>query len=103
MERTIDAPLQNLMLEAAYYRDEYEKLLARLPGANIVLERLKAPDQGADRADWLVWSSIADNGMELERLMDQLDFTDLEVLQLVFKLLSTGLLAAKPARHPGAR
>ena len=102
MERTIDAPLQNLMLEAAYYRDEYEKLMGRLSGPHLVLERVKPPEQGADRADWLVWSSISDSGIELERLMDQLDFTDLEVLQLVFKLLSTGFLAAKLARHPGA-
>jgi CheY-like chemotaxis protein len=99
LERSINAPLQNLLLEAAYYRDELEKCLAVLKTTNMLLERRRLPSDGIEPLDLQVWSSAGETGIPLERLLDLFEPTDLELLQCVLRLLKQGALAAKALRR----
>jgi CheY-like chemotaxis protein len=98
--RSISMPLQNLLLEAAYYRDEVEKALGILRTPHLLLEQRRSPAEGAEPLDLQVWAAVGGSGLELERLLDQLEATDLEILHSLLRLLKQGSLGAKALRRP---
>jgi DNA-binding response OmpR family regulator len=85
--------LQSLTMEAAYYRDEYERLSTMFPGMDVVLVRTGALDERASPNDRLVWETVGE-GMQVAVLLDALELTDLEILRSAFRLMESGLLVA---------
>ena len=86
--------LQGLLMESAYYRDEYERVRSLLPGFDIMLLRAGEIEADARPNQRVVWEAVGQDGIELPAMLDELEYTDLEILQCVFALLERGLLVA---------
>jgi uncharacterized protein DUF4388 len=86
--------LQGLLMESAYYRDEYERVRSLLPGFDLMLHRADEIDPDASPNQLRVWEAVGEDGVELAVMLDELEYTDLEILQCVFALLERGLLMA---------
>ena len=94
MARRRGTALQGLLMESAYYRDEYERVRSLLPGFDIMLLRAGEIEADARPNQRRVWDAVGQDGIELATLLDELEYTDLEILQCVFALLERGLLVA---------
>jgi DNA-binding response OmpR family regulator len=87
-------PLQSLLLEAAYYRDEHERLRTMFPGLDVSLLRTGLLEPDAPLNQRRVWETVGES-IEVAALLDELlEFTDLEILQSAFRLMERGLLVA---------
>jgi CheY-like chemotaxis protein len=91
--RSIETALQNLLMDAAYYRDEVWRVRGMFPPINFELHQQR-PLEKADPIDRRVWQT-AGEGMSLDQLLDTLDAGDLEILQSAFKLMMAGNLGLK--------
>jgi CheY-like chemotaxis protein len=94
--RTIETPLQTLLMDAAYYRDEVLRVRGMFPPLNFELVRREPPRPSAALVDHAIWQAVGD-GIGLEALLDGLDYSDLEILQRAFQLMVDGQLGLKLA------
>jgi hypothetical protein len=98
-DHAINAPMQGMLLEAAYYRDEMERVIAAMPAQNMLVVRRGEMPGSAGPLDRAVWDAVGDNGIVLERLYDAMDASDLEILRSMIKLVQVGTLAGKSLRR----
>jgi DNA-binding response OmpR family regulator len=86
--------LQTLLMEAAVHRDEFLRLRAMFPEGLVVLRRRKLPPD-ASPLEREIWQKVEAPGLDLDTLLDELELTDLEVLQAVARLMLEKLIGGK--------
>jgi DNA-binding response OmpR family regulator len=92
--RNIEIPMQVLLLEAAIHRDEVLQLRALLPPDGVQLCRQGSLRPGAGPIERQIWTATS-GGVDLDELLDELDFADRDILHAVLKLIGEHLLESK--------
>lgn len=93
-KRTIDMPIQNVVLEAARQIDEWKKMEDVIPSTSVVIDFVEEPDVGnieLQPHEWKVMSFI-DGDKSIKDIANQLDMETFEVGKIVYGLVKSGLI-----------
>jgi hypothetical protein len=110
-QRSIQAPLQHLVLEAARQIDEWQDIQKLLPSMDIVLAIEENPAAGTEDiklqpAEWRVLA-LVDGMRNISQVVKESHMGDFETCKVLYGLVSSGLLKQvakpKPAEAPAAK
>ena len=95
-EKTLNIPIQRLMLEAARQLDEWKKIEQVIPSVNVVLRLNENPPSEDNEVtftedDWKVLS-IVDGKKTLKDVAKELAISEFETGRIVYNLISTGFI-----------
>lgn len=96
IDRTVDLPIQQVILDAARRIDEYNKIQRLVPSFDVVVKIVEVPDAGVEKIDlrpeeWKVLAFI-DGTMTIAQIAHKVNMSELEVSRILYGLVSTGLV-----------
>jgi len=95
-EKTLNIPIQKLMIEAARQLDEWKKIEQVVPSVNVVLKLNENPPTEDNEItftddDWKVLS-IVDGKKTLKEIARELAISEFETGRIVYNLISAGFI-----------
>lgn len=102
--RTIQTPLQHLVLDAARQIDEWQDIQRLIPSMDMVLTIEEHPPAGTEDiklqpVEWRVLS-LVDGGRNIKAVVKDGHMPEFDTCKILYGLLSSGLLKAMPVAKP---
>jgi hypothetical protein len=102
--RTIQTPLQHLVLDAARQIDEWQDIQRLIPSLDMVLTIEERPPAGTEDIklqpmEWRVLS-LVDGGRNIKAIVRDGHMPEFDTCKILYGLLSSGLLKAMPVPKP---
>ncbi|RKZ21395.1 hypothetical protein DRQ16_03670 [bacterium] len=93
-KRTIELPIQNVILEAARQIDEWKRMEKVIPSVDVVVDFVEDPDVGNIELlpeEWRVLTSV-DGNKSISEIADSLKMKEFDVARILYGLVSSGLI-----------
>ncbi len=105
LERTVDLPIQQVILEAARLIDELKRIQKVIPVFDAVVQVIEEPAAHIENInmtpeEWKVFS-IIDGRLTIKEIIQNIHVPEFEVLRCLYGLVSSGLVKCLP-RHETA-
>ncbi|NIA22868.1 MAG: DUF4388 domain-containing protein [Proteobacteria bacterium] len=102
-EKTLNIPIQKLMIEAARQLDEWKKIEQVIPSVNVVLKLNENPPTEDNEVsftdeDWKVLS-VVDGTKTLKEIARELAISEFETGRIVYNLVSAGFIILGEERN----
>jgi len=96
IDRTVDLPIQQVILEAARRIDELKKIQKHIPSYDVVVKIIEVPDVGVEKInlrpeEWKVLSFI-DGNLAIKEIAQRTGMTEFETGRVLYGLISSGLV-----------
>jgi hypothetical protein len=95
-EKTVELPIQQVILDAARRIDELNKIQKVVPSFDVVVRIVEVPDMGIDRInlrpeEWKVLAFV-DGSLTITQIAQRVLFSEFEVARILYGLISSGLV-----------
>ena len=102
LERTVDLPIQQVILEAARLIDELKRIQKVIPVFDAIVQVIEEPDAHIENInltpeEWKVFS-IIDGRLTIKEIIQSSSIPEFEILRCLYGLVSSGLVKCLP-RH----
>lgn len=96
LERTVDLPIQQVILEAARRIDELNKIQKLIPSFDVVVKIIEVPDAGVEKIhlkpeEWKVLSFV-DGARTIKDIAPKVKISEFEASRILYGLISSGLV-----------
>lgn len=96
LERTVDLPIQQVILEAARRIDELNKIQKLIPSFDVVVKIIEVPDAGVEKIhlkpeEWKVLSFV-DGTRTIKEIAPKVKISEFETSCILYGLISSGLV-----------
>jgi hypothetical protein len=96
LERTVDLPIQQVILEAARRIDEMNKIQKVIPSFDAVVKIVEVPDAGVEKIhlkpeEWKVLSFV-DGTRAIKQIAAKANISEFETARILYGLISSGLV-----------
>jgi len=93
-EKTIQLPVQNVILEAARQIDEWKGMEKVIPSMDVVVDFIPEPDMSdieLNQEEWRVLTTV-DGEKSAKEIAQKLDVKEFDTARILYGLISSGLL-----------
>jgi hypothetical protein len=96
IDRTVDLPIQQVILEAARRIDELKKIQKLVPSYDVIVKIVEVPDVGVEKInlrpeEWKVLSFI-DGTLTIKEIAQKANVTEFDTGRILYGLISSGLV-----------
>lgn len=96
LERTVNLPIQQVILEAARRIDEMTKIQKLIPSFDVVINIIEVPDAGVEKIhlkpeEWKILSFV-DGTRAVKDIASKASVSEFETARILYGLISSGLL-----------
>ena len=96
LERTVNLPIQQVILEAARRIDEMTKIQKLLPSFDVVVNIIEVPHAGVEKIhlkpeEWKILSFV-DGARSVKEISSKTSVSEFETARILYGLISSGLL-----------
>lgn len=105
-QRTVDLPIQQVILEAARRIDEMNKIQKLIPSFEVVVKIVEVPDAGVEKIhlkpeEWKVLSFV-DGSRSIKEIASKVNISEFDTARILYGLISSGLvkITQKPTPPP---
>lgn len=104
-EKTVDLPIQQVILDAARRIDELAKIQKLIPSFNTVVKIIEVPKPGVEKInlrpeEWKVLSFV-DGARNIKEIAANATLTEFETARILYGLISSGLIEIVPQLKAG--
>ncbi len=95
-ERTVDLPIQQVIIDAARRIDEFNRIQKLIPSFDLVVKIVEVPEVGVEKInlrpeEWKVLAFI-DGTLTIEQIARRANLSEFEVGRILYGLISSGLV-----------
>jgi hypothetical protein len=96
LEKTVDLPIQQVILEAARRIDELKRIQRLIPSFNVAVQLIEEPDIDVEKIhlqpnEWKILSFI-DGTLTVRQIAHKTGVSELETARVLYGLISSGLV-----------
>ncbi|MEO0142312.1 MAG: DUF4388 domain-containing protein [candidate division WOR-3 bacterium] len=96
MERTVELPIQQVIIDAARRIDEFNKIQKLIPSFDLIVKIVEVPDVGVEKInlrpeEWKVLAFV-DGSLTIEQIARRVNLSEFEVGRILYGLISSGLV-----------
>lgn len=96
LEKTVDLPIQQVILEAARRIDELKRIQRLIPSFNVMVQLIEEPDINVEKIhlqpqEWKILSFI-DGTLTVRQIAHKTGVPELETARVLYGLISSGLV-----------
>jgi hypothetical protein len=107
LEKTVNLPIQQVILEAARRIDELERIQKLIPSFNVTVQLIEVPDIEVEKIhlkprEWKVLSFV-DAALTVRQIALKSGLPELETARIFYGLISSGLVKVVPAIDKGKK
>ncbi len=104
MERTVDLPIQQVILEAARRIDEMNKIQKLIPSFEVVVQIVEVPEAGVEKIhlkpeEWKVLSFV-DGSLTIRKISVKANLSEFETARILYGMISSGLVRITTPAEP---
>lgn len=110
LERTVELPIQQVILEAARRIDEMNKIQKLIPNFEVVVNIIEVPEAGVEKIhlkpeEWKILSFV-DGTRSIKEIASKVNVSEFETARVLYGLISSGLVKitkkSQPVKKPPA-
>ena len=110
LERTVELPIQQVILEAARRIDEMNKIQKLIPNFEVVVNIIEVPEAGVEKInfkpeEWKILSFV-DGTRTIKEIASKVNVSEFETARVLYGLISSGLVKiikkSQPVQKPTA-
>lgn len=95
-ERTVELPIQQVILEAARRIDEMNKIQKLIPNFEVIVNIVEVPDAGVEKIhlkpeEWKILSFV-DGSRSIKEIASKVSVSEFETARVLYGLISSGLV-----------
>ena len=108
LERTVELPIQQVILEAARRIDEMNKIQKLIPNFEVIVNIIEVPEAGVEKIhlkpeEWKILSFV-DGSRSILEIASKVNVSEFETARVLYGLISSGLVRivkqAQPIKKP---
>jgi hypothetical protein len=104
LERTVDLPIQQVILEAARRIDEMKKIQKLIPSFDVTVNIVEVPEAGVEKIhlkpeEWKILSFV-DGSRTIKDIASKVNVTEFETARILYGLISSGLVRIVQVDEP---
>jgi hypothetical protein len=108
LERTVELPIQQVILEAARRIDEMNKIQKLIPNFEVIVNIIEVPEAGVEKIhlkpeEWKILSFV-DGSRSILEIASKVNVSQFETARVLYGLISSGLVRivkqAQPIKEP---
>lgn len=106
LERTVDLPIQQVILEAARRIDEMNKIQKLIPSFDVIVQIVEVPEAGVEKIhlkpeEWKVLSFV-DGSLSIRKIAAKANISEFETARILYGMISSGLVTISAQTPPPA-
>ncbi len=107
VERTVDLPIQQVILEAARRIDEMNKIQKLIPSFEVVVRIVEVPEAGVEKIhlkpeEWKVLSFV-DGSLTIRQIASKANISEFETARILYGMISSGLVTTVSQTAPARK
>ncbi|OGC41909.1 hypothetical protein A2Y85_01075 [candidate division WOR-3 bacterium RBG_13_43_14] len=107
LERTVDLPIQQVILEAARRIDEMNKIQKLIPSFEVVVQIVEVPEAGVEKIhlkpeEWKVLSFV-DGSLTIRKIAAKANLSEFETARILYGMISSGLVTIATQAPPAKK
>jgi hypothetical protein len=104
LERTVELPIQQVILEAARRIDEMNKIQKLIPNFDVVVNIIEVPEAGVEKInlkpeEWKILSFV-DGSRSIKEIASKVNVSEFETARILYGLISSGLVKIMKKPQP---
>ena len=104
LERTVELPIQQVILEAARRIDEMNKIQKLIPNFEVVVNIIEVPEAGVEKIhlkpeEWKILSFV-DGARSIKEIASKVSVSEFETARVLYGLISSGLVKIVKKSQP---
>jgi hypothetical protein len=104
LERTVELPIQQVILEAARRIDEMNKIQKLIPNFEVIVNIIEVPEAGVEKIhlkpeEWKILSFV-DGSRSIREIASKVSVSEFETARVLYGLISSGLVKIVKKAQP---